>query len=135
MREGSLKKRKGSKELGGEKLTHSLFFSLAYFLSSKKIQRQKHKLDRDTRLVRGLVLDHGARHPDMPRRLEASKNDDESSKASSGKDESGKQGPSRPVWILTANIGLEYERSEVNAGFFYSSAEQREKLVAAERVR
>lgn len=30
----------------------------------------RHKLDSDTRLVRGLVLDHGARHPDMPKRLE-----------------------------------------------------------------
>ena len=26
-----------------------------------------------------------------------------------------------------------YEKSEVNSGFFYSNAEQREKLVAAER--
>jgi T-complex protein 1 subunit zeta len=31
----------------------------------------RHKLDQDTRLVRGLVLDHGARHPDMPKRVEA----------------------------------------------------------------
>lgn len=37
-------------------------------------------------------------------------------------------------YILTANISLEYEKAEVNAGFFYSSAEQREKLVAAERA-
>lgn len=29
---------------------------------------------------------------------------------------------------------LEYEKSEVNSGFFYSSADQREKLVAAERA-
>ena len=74
-----------------------------------EIMHMRHKLARDSRLVRGLVLDHGARHPDMPRRLEGE------------------------VFILTANIGLEYERSEVNAGFFYSSADQREKLVAAER--
>lgn len=74
-----------------------------------EIMHMRHKLARDSRLVRGLVLDHGARHPDMPRRLEGE------------------------VFILTANIGLEYERSEVNAGFFYSSADQRERLVAAER--
>lgn len=37
------------------------------------------------------------------------------------------------AYILTANISLEYEKAEVNAGFFYSSAEQREALVAAER--
>ena len=30
----------------------------------------RHKLDQDTRLVKGLVLDHGSRHPDMPKRLE-----------------------------------------------------------------
>ena len=28
---------------------------------------------------------------------------------------------------------LEYEKTEVNSGFFYSNAEQREKLVASER--
>ena len=69
----------------------------------------KHKLDKDTKLIKGLVLDHGSRHPDMPKRLE-------------------------DAFILTANVSLEYEKSEVNSGFFYSSAEQREKLVAAERA-
>jgi T-complex protein 1 subunit zeta len=63
----------------------------------------------DTKLIKGLVLDHGSRHPDMPRRLEN-------------------------CFILSANISLEYEKSEVNSGFFYSSAEQREKMVAAERA-
>merc|ERR1712176_1551984 len=62
----------------------------------------------DTRLIRGLVLDHGARHPDMPKRLEN-------------------------CYILTLNVSLEYEKSEVNAGFFYSSADQRDKLVDSER--
>merc|ERR1712060_353725 len=33
----------------------------------------------------------------------------------------------------TLNVSLEYEKSEVNAGFFYSSAEQRDKLVDSER--
>lgn len=74
-----------------------------------EIMHMRHRLDSDTRLVRGLVLDHGSRHPDMPRHLE-------------------------DVFVLNANISLEYEKSEVNAGFFYSSAEQREKLVAAERA-
>lgn len=54
----------------------------------------KHKLDRDTRLIRGLVMDHGSRHPDMPKRLER-------------------------CFILTCNISLEYDKSEVNSGFFY----------------
>merc|ERR1712066_317522 len=50
----------------------------------------------------------GARHPDMPKRLEK-------------------------CYILTLNVSLEYEKSEVNAGFFYSSSEQRDGLVASER--
>ncbi|GLC36161.1 T-complex protein 1 subunit zeta [Pleodorina starrii] len=74
-----------------------------------EVMHMRHKLDSDTRLVRGLVLDHGARHPDMPKRLD-------------------------DCFILSCNISLEYEKSEVNSGFFYSSAEQREKLVAAERA-
>lgn len=73
-----------------------------------EIMTMRHKLSSDTRLIRGLVLDHGARHPDMPKSLEN-------------------------AFVLNCNISLEYEKSEVNAGFFYSSAEQREKLVAAER--
>lgn len=132
-----------------------------------EIMHMRHKLDEDTRLIRGLVMDHGSRHPDMPKRIEGE------------------------VFILTCNISLEYEKSEVNSGgrarvgmrrggagagrrgrrgttlcalcapradacphartrchamppaappvpslppgFFYSNAEQREKLVAAER--
>ena len=31
------------------------------------------------------------------------------------------------------NVSLEYEKTEVNSGFFYKSAEDREKLVIAER--
>lgn len=73
-----------------------------------ELMHMRHKMDSDSRLIKGLVLDHGARHPDMPKRLEN-------------------------CYILTCNISLEYEKSEVNSGFFYSSADQREKLVAAER--
>lgn len=73
-----------------------------------EILHMKNKLVNDTRLIKGLVLDHGARHPDMPKRLEN-------------------------CYILTCNVSLEYEKSEVNAGFFYSSSEQRDKLVESER--
>merc|ERR1711990_477660 len=73
-----------------------------------EIMHMKHKLTTETKLVRGLVMDHGSRHPDMPKKLEK-------------------------CYILTCNVSLEYEKSEVNAGFFYSSAEQREKLVESER--
>merc|ERR1711907_374720 len=37
-------------------------------------------------------------------------------------------------YILTCNVSLEYEKTEINSGFYYNSAEQREKMVAAERV-
>ncbi len=37
------------------------------------------------------------------------------------------------AFVLTLNVSLEYEKTEVNSGFFYSSAEQREKLVESER--
>ncbi|KAK4360570.1 hypothetical protein RND71_019522 [Anisodus tanguticus] len=73
-----------------------------------EIMHMRHKFDVDTRLVEGLVLDHGSRHPDMKRRAEN-------------------------CHILTCNVSLEYEKSEVNAGFFYSNAEQREAMVTAER--
>jgi len=73
-----------------------------------EICHMKHKLVTETRLIKGIVMDHGARHPDMPKRLEN-------------------------CYILTCNVSLEYEKSEVNAGFFYNSAEQRDRLVESER--
>lgn len=73
-----------------------------------ELMKMQHMTDSDTRLVKGLVLDHGPRHPDMPKRLDN-------------------------CFILTLNVSLEYEKTEVNSGFFYSSAEQREKLVESER--
>merc|ERR1711937_424363 len=74
-----------------------------------EIMEMQHKSAMDTQLIRGLVMDHGARHPDMPKRSENCK-------------------------ILTANVSLEYEKTEVNSGFFYKTAEEREKLVKAERA-
>ncbi|TFK54087.1 chaperonin-containing T-complex zeta subunit Cct6 [Heliocybe sulcata] len=73
-----------------------------------EIMKMQHRVASDTQLVRGLVMDHGGRHPDMPKRVEN-------------------------AYILTLNVSLEYEKTEVNSGFFYSSAEQREKLVESER--
>lgn len=73
-----------------------------------EIMKMQHQSDQDTRLIRGLVLDHGARHPDMPKRL-------------------------TNCHILILNVSLEYEKTEVNSGFFYSSAEQRDRLVESER--
>jgi T-complex protein 1 subunit zeta len=73
-----------------------------------EIMTMQHRVAADTQLIRGLALDHGARHPDMPRRVEN-------------------------AHILILNVSLEYEKSEINSGFYYNSAEQREKLVESER--
>jgi T-complex protein 1 subunit zeta len=50
-----------------------------------EIMEMQHKTELDTQLVRGLVLDHGSRHPDMPKRVEN-------------------------AYILTCNVSLEYEK-------------------------
>ncbi|KAJ5499641.1 hypothetical protein LT330_000492 [Penicillium expansum] len=73
-----------------------------------EIMTMQHRSSSDTQLIRGLALDHGARHPDMPKRVEN-------------------------AFILTLNVSLEYEKSEINSGFYYSNAEQRDKLVESER--
>ena len=73
-----------------------------------EIMKMQHRTASDTQLIKGLALDHGARHPDMPKRLEN-------------------------CYILTLNVSLEYEKSEINSGFFYSNADQRDKLVESER--
>lgn len=64
-----------------------------------EIMEMQHKTEMDTQLIRGLVLDHGSRHPDMPKRLEN-------------------------CYILTCNVSLEYEKryntiSIQNLLFFY----------------
>ncbi|KAK4878496.1 hypothetical protein RN001_011002 [Aquatica leii] len=74
-----------------------------------ELMEMQHKTATDTQLVKGLVLDHGSRHPDMPKRV-------------------------TNAYILTCNISMEYEKSEVNSGFFYKTADEREKLVKAERA-
>lgn len=49
-----------------------------------------HKLSSETRLIKGLVLDHGARHAEMPKSL-------------------------KKVYILNINVSLEYEKTEINS--------------------
>ena len=51
-----------------------------------EIMEMVHRSEMDTTLVRGLVLDHGARHPDMPKRVSN-------------------------AYILTCNVSLEYEKT------------------------
>ncbi|CAH0548886.1 unnamed protein product [Brassicogethes aeneus] len=73
-----------------------------------ELMEMQHKTEADTSLVKGIVMDHGCRHPDMPKQL-------------------------KNAYILTCNVSMEYEKSEVNSGFFYKTAEEREKMVTAER--
>lgn len=51
-----------------------------------EIMKMQHKTETDTTLVKGLVLDHGARHADMPKRVEN-------------------------AFVLTLNVSLEYEKT------------------------
>jgi T-complex protein 1 subunit zeta len=74
-----------------------------------EIMHMQHKMSTESKLIRGLVLDHGGRHEGMPSRVEN-------------------------CYIMTLNVSLEYEKTEVHSGFFWSNAEQREKLIASERA-
>lgn len=73
-----------------------------------EIMHMVHQSASDTRFVPGIVCDHGARHPDMPSSL-------------------------KNCHIMILNVSLEYEQTTVQSGFFYGSAEEREKMVSAER--
>lgn len=73
-----------------------------------EIMQMMHLSPLDTKFIKGLVLDHGGRHPEMPSRV-------------------------GNAYILILNVSLEYEKTEVNSGFFYSTAEQRDKLAISER--
>ena len=73
-----------------------------------EIMHMQHKMSTESKLVRGLVLDHGGRQSDMPSRFEN-------------------------CYIMCLNVSLEYEKTEVNSGFFWSSPEQRQKLIESER--
>ena len=59
-----------------------------------EIMKMQHRTASETQLVRGLVLDHGARHPDMPKRVEN-------------------------AFVLTLNVSLEYEKTYVHLIHFY----------------
>jgi T-complex protein 1 subunit zeta len=82
--------------------------NLGLDLNMVEIMYMRHKTGMDTKFVNGLVLDHGARHPDMRKRSEK-------------------------CAILILNVSLEYEKSEVNSEFKFSTPEERKALVAAER--
>lgn len=73
-----------------------------------EIMHMRHRLATDTRFVNGIVLDHGGRSSDMPKYLEN-------------------------AYILTCNVSLEYERSELATGFYYKDPEEKARMVQAER--
>jgi T-complex protein 1 subunit zeta len=73
-----------------------------------EVMTMQHKLGTDTRFVSGLVLDHGPRHADMPKEL-------------------------KNCYILTCNIGLEWDNSEINSEWNYSNVGMKEKMARAER--
>merc|ERR1711935_1063137 len=73
-----------------------------------EIMHMQHKMSTESKLIKGLVLDHGGRHSEMPSFLEN-------------------------CYIMCLNVSLEYEKTEVHSGFFWSNADQREKLIASER--
>jgi len=66
------------------------------------------KTESDSKWIKGLVLDHGARHPDMPKIVQN-------------------------AFILLCNINLEHERSETSVSFSYNSIENKEKFSINER--
>ncbi|KAL0237366.1 hypothetical protein PCE1_000763 [Barthelona sp. PCE] len=68
----------------------------------------KHRTANDTVLVKGLVLDHGSRHPGMPSELEN-------------------------CHVLFMNVSLEYEKTTINSSMVYKTAEKRDELIRAER--
>jgi T-complex protein 1 subunit zeta len=63
-------------------------FRDAIDLHMVEVMKMQHRTASETQLVRGLVLDHGARHPDMPKRVEN-------------------------AFVLTLNVSLEYEKTYV----------------------
>ena len=73
-----------------------------------EILQINNKTESDSKWIRGLVLDHGARHPDMPKIV-------------------------YNAFILLCNINLEHERSEIDSSLKFESIESREKISINER--
>jgi T-complex protein 1 subunit zeta len=61
-----------------------------------EIMEMQHKTEMDTQLIRGIVMDHGSRHPDMPKRVDN-------------------------AYILTCNVSMEYEKRCVSYKLSFSS--------------
>ena len=74
-----------------------------------EVMHMRHRIGTETSFVDGIVLDHGARHDDMPTYLEN-------------------------CYILCCNIPLEWEKTELSSGFYYSDPTQKAKMAEAERA-
>eukprot|EP00760_Papus_ankaliazontas_P005206 PhM_4_TR12445/c0_g1_i1/m.83254/K09498/CCT6; T-complex protein 1 subunit zeta len=68
-----------------------------------EIMHMKHRMSTDTAFIKGLVMDHGARHDGMPKRIDH-------------------------TYILTLNVSLKYERSELGANFFYNDPSKKDAM-------
>ncbi|KFD58510.1 hypothetical protein M514_00736 [Trichuris suis] len=74
-----------------------------------EIMEMHHQSEMDTALIRGLVLDHGARHPDMKKHV-------------------------RNAYILICNVALDFEKTDVNTSVMYKTSEEREAQLKGERA-
>lgn len=73
-----------------------------------EIMTMQQRLATETTLVRGLVLDHGVRAPNMSR-------------------------AAKDAFIMTLNVSLEWEKTEVDSDQYYDNAADREALARNER--
>jgi T-complex protein 1 subunit zeta len=77
-------------------------------LNMIEIMQIENHNEMDSRWVKGIVLDHGARHPDMPKLV-------------------------NNAFILLCNASLEYEKTDLNSRFVICSTFQNENLFTKER--
>ena len=75
-----------------------------------EIMKMQHRTASETKLVRGLVLDHGARHPDMPKRVEN-------------------------AFVLTLNVSLEYEKTSVTLFIYIAIRCSTQRLLTVKSIR
>ncbi len=67
-------------------------------LYTVEIMHMQNKLATETIFVKGLVIDHDGRHPEMPKKLQN-------------------------CYILNCNVSLEYEKTKFHSQFIYSNPE------------
>ncbi|XP_049852201.1 LOW QUALITY PROTEIN: T-complex protein 1 subunit zeta-like [Schistocerca gregaria] len=67
-----------------------------------------HRTEMDTQLIKGLVMDHGARHSGMPKRV-------------------------TNAHILTCNVSFEYEKTEETGIGMWKVPEERDRMIEGER--